>query len=291
MASREKVSGNSTPLRPRRGFTDGKGKTIDGGNPHRRAGAKPAARSTSHSEATVVPLPRRRKAAATKSTTAAPQRRSRQVEPTPLTKLPRAVRLSASDEIGQRHPGGAVPSRPARIHATPAKPAARKRPQELRSSASAHSRSATPNHALSPDSSRSEPSRPTDASGRGPWGSVESVVEWLKTHVHQLLDTVRDGAEALTSKVQEWMDTLLEAVANGGAGVKAGLEGVRAILAGKNPVVAAIKGLVSGLSGKAKVAIALVLIFGLLLGPVLLVVLLLALLVAALIAAVRAGSE
>jgi hypothetical protein len=116
-------------------------------------------------------------------------------------------------------------------------------------------------------------------------------VEWLKTHVHQLLDTVRDGAEALTSKVQEWMDTLLEAVANGGAGAKAGLEGVRAILAGKNPAVAAIKGLVSGLSGKAKVTIALVLIFGLLLGPVLLVVLLLALLVAALIAAVRAGSE
>jgi hypothetical protein len=123
------------------------------------------------------------------------------------------------------------------------------------------------------------------------WGSVETVAEWLKTHVHQLLDAVRDRGEVLASKVQEWMDTLLEAVADGGAGMKAGLEGIRAMLAGKNPVVAAMKGLVSGLSGKAKVAIALVLIFGLLLGPVLLVVLLLALLVAALVAAVRAGSE
>jgi len=125
----------------------------------------------------------------------------------------------------------------------------------------------------------------------GLWGPVESVVEWLKTHVHQLLDAVRDRGEVLTSKLGEWMDTLLEAVANGGPGMKAGLEGIRAIVAGKNPVVAAMKGLVSGLSGKAKVAIALVLIFGLLLGPVLLVVLLLALLVAALVAAVRAGSE
>jgi len=123
------------------------------------------------------------------------------------------------------------------------------------------------------------------------WGPVESVAEWLKSHVHHLLDAVQDGGEVLTSKVGEWMDTLLEAVASGGPGMKAGLEGIRAIVAGKNPVVAAMKGLVSGLSGKAKVAIALVLIFGLLLGPVLLVVLLLALLVAALVAAVRAGSE
>jgi hypothetical protein len=123
------------------------------------------------------------------------------------------------------------------------------------------------------------------------WRSVEAVVEWVKTHVHRLLAAARDRGEVLTRKVQEWMDTLVEAVANGGAGVKAVLEGIRAALTGKNPVLAAIKGLVSGLSGQAKVAIALLLALGLLLGPVLLVVLLLALVVVALIAAVRAAVE
>ncbi|MCW2687674.1 MAG: hypothetical protein JWR37_2564 [Mycobacterium sp.] len=121
--------------------------------------------------------------------------------------------------------------------------------------------------------------------------SVEAVVEWLKTHVHRLLDAVRDRGEVLTRKVQEWMDTLVEAVSHGGAGMKAALEGIRAALTGKNPMWAAIKGLVSGLSGKAKVALVLLLVFGLLLGPVLLVVLLLALVVAAVVAAVRAAAE
>jgi len=131
----------------------------------------------------------------------------------------------------------------------------------------------------------------TDAPLGRVWRSVETVVDWLKTHFQQLLDALQDGGEALTSKVQEWMDTLFEAVANGGAGVKAGLEALRAVLAGKNPVFAAIKSLVSGLSGKAKIALILLLVLGLLLGPVLLVVLLLALVVVALIAAVRAAAE
>ena len=87
------------------------------------------------------------------------------------------------------------------------------------------------------------------------------------------------------------MDTLVEAVADGGPGMNAGLAGIRALLNGQNPVVGAIKCLVSGLSGKAKVALVLLLVVGLLLGPVLLVVLLLALVVAALVAAVRAAAE
>jgi hypothetical protein len=121
--------------------------------------------------------------------------------------------------------------------------------------------------------------------------SLDAVVEWLKTHVHRLLDAVRDRGEVLTRKIQEWMDMLVEAVAHGGAGMKAGLEGIRAALMGKNPVWAAIKGLVSGLSGKAKFALVLLLVLGLLLGPVLLVVLLLVLVVAAVVAAVRAAAE
>ena len=117
--------------------------------------------------------------------------------------------------------------------------------------------------------------------------AVEAVVESLKAYVRQLLDAVRDRGEELTKKIQEWMDTLIEAVAHGGAGMQAGLAGIRAAAAGKNPVLAAIKGFVSGLSGPAKVGLVLLLTLGLLLGPVVLVVLLLVLVVAALVAAVH----
>jgi pheromone shutdown protein TraB len=120
---------------------------------------------------------------------------------------------------------------------------------------------------------------------------VEALVAALKTHVRQLLDGVRDRGEVLTKNIQELMDSLVDTVANGGAGMKAGVDGIRAALTGKNPVWAAIKGLVSGLSGKAKAALVLLLVLGLLLGPVLLVVLLLALVVAALIAVIRAATQ
>lgn len=121
--------------------------------------------------------------------------------------------------------------------------------------------------------------------------SMDTVGAWLKAQIHGLLEAMQDGEEVLTKKIQEWMDTLADAVADGGAGMNAGLAGIQAALAGKNPMWAAVKGLVSGLSGKAKAALVLLVIFGLLLGPVLLVVLLLALLVAGLVAAVRAGSQ
>ena len=98
-------------------------------------------------------------------------------------------------------------------------------------------------------------------------------------------------SEKIKQKIQEWMNPLVDEVAHGGVGMKAGLDGVRAALTGKNPVWAAIKGLVSGLSTKAKVSLILLLVLGLLLGPVLLVVLLLALLVMAIVAAVRAAAR
>ena len=120
---------------------------------------------------------------------------------------------------------------------------------------------------------------------------MDDVGGWLKTQVRRLLDGVRNGEEVLTKKIQEWMDKLVDAVADGGAGMNAGLAGIQAALAGKNPMWAAVKGLVSGLSGTARAALILLVIFGLLLGPVLLVVLLLVLLVAALVAAVRAASQ
>jgi hypothetical protein len=284
VSSRERASGPTTPVKPRRGGTAG----------NLTATAKPsptATRSTRRSEAAAVRLPRRR-TAATKSTVAAPRRDGpRRAEPTPPPKRTDATGVSASDTSRRRRPDSAVPSGLARAQATTAKPAARKRSQEERYRASAHSRSTSPNRTRRPDSSSSECGGPTDAPRGRMSRSVEAVVEWLKTHVHRLLDAVRDRGEVLTRKIQEWTDTLVEAVSHGGAGMKAGLEGIRAALTGKNPMWAAIKGLVSGLSGKAKVALVLLLVFGLLLGPVLLVVLLLALVVAAVVVAVRAAAE
>jgi hypothetical protein len=102
---------------------------------------------------------------------------------------------------------------------------------------------------------------------------------------------MRDRSAKVTKKFQEWVDTLVEEVAHGGAGLKAALEGLRAALTGKNPVWAAIKGLVSRLSGKTKIVLILLLVLGLLLGPVLLVLLLLALLAMVIVAAVRAAAR
>ncbi|REE71007.1 hypothetical protein C8E05_0340 [Rhodococcus wratislaviensis] len=123
---------------------------------------------------------------------------------------------------------------------------------------------------------------------------MEVVSEWLKNHAHRLVDAVRDRgatmAQNIRQKFQDWMDTLVDAIAHNDAGMGAGIAAVRAALTGKNPVWAAIKALVSGLSGKAKVALVLLLVLGLVLAPVLVVVLLLVLVVAALVAAVRAAS-
>ena len=83
------------------------------------------------------------------------------------------------------------------------------------------------------------------------------------------------------------MDTLVDATAQSDAWIKAGLAAIRAALTGKNPVWVAIKALVSGLSGKAKVALVHILALEVLLAPVLLVLLLLVLDVAA----VRAAAQ
>jgi hypothetical protein len=116
-------------------------------------------------------------------------------------------------------------------------------------------------------------------------------IEELKTQLYRLLDSVLASALPLAKRFQELMDTLFEAVGHGSAGMKAGLEGIRAALTGKNPVWAAIKGLWSGLSGPAKTALVLLVVLGLVLSPVLLLVLLLALLVVALIAAVQPAGK
>ncbi|MDV6241717.1 hypothetical protein R3Q17_09270 [Rhodococcus opacus] len=182
------------------------------------------------------------------------------------------------------------------VRATTAKPAARKHPRGAGSRTAAHPRSTAPNRTRRQDSSAKDTNRggPSDTTPGLVLRSVEAAIEWLKTHIRQLLETARDRGAMLTEKIkqkiQEWIETLVDEVAHGGVGMQAGLEGVRAALTGKNPVWAAIKGLVTGLSTKAKIALILLLGLGLLLGPVLLVVLLLALLVMAIVAAVRAAA-
>ncbi|MEN0139976.1 MAG: hypothetical protein AAGC80_32805 [Rhodococcus sp. (in: high G+C Gram-positive bacteria)] len=109
------------------------------------------------------------------------------------------------------------------------------------------------------------------------------------------MDALRDRGETeaqhLRQKFKEWLASLVHEVIHSSAGAGAGLEGIRAALTGKNPVWAAIKALVSGLSGKAKFGLVLLLVVALLLGPILLVILLLVLLVAVIVAAVRAATR
>jgi hypothetical protein len=269
MSSRGRARGRSTPVELRRGGTAGNGKTTDSDN--------------------LMATAKLGQTAATKSTAAEPRRGGPRRAPTLSPKQSAATGVSAPDMIRRRRAESAVPSGLVRSQATIRKSAARNRFREESSPASAHSRSTSRKRTRRPDSSWFEHGEPTDAPRSRE--SVEAVVDCLKTQVRQLLDAVRDRGEVLTRKVQEWMDTLVEAVAHGGAGMQAGLEGIRAAATGKNPVLAAIKGLVSGLSGQAKVALVLLLVFGLLLGPVVLVVLLLVLVVAALVAAVRAAAE
>jgi hypothetical protein len=293
VSSRDSASDRTTPVKLRSGGTAGDGKTTHSDTLTARAKHRPTATtSTSPSEAAVVRLPRRRPAAK-KSTAAVPRHDGpRRGEPAQRTKRTCGAGVSTLDTSRRRRPDSAITSRRiVRGHATTAKPAPRKRSRDGGSRAYTHPRSTAPNRTRQSDSSSSERGGPSDAPRGLLSRSLDAVVEWLKTHVHRLLDAVRDRGEVLTGKIQEWMDTLVEAVAHGGAGMNAGLEGIRAALMGKNPVWAAIKGLVSGLSAGAKVALVLVLVFGLLLGPVLLVVLLLVLVVAALVAAVRAAAE
>lgn len=122
------------------------------------------------------------------------------------------------------------------------------------------------------------------------WRSVEAALGWLETHTH-IPNWVREWIEALAGKLEARAKAVVGGATPHGPGVTAGLAALRAVLAGKSPVVPAVKGLVSALSTKTKVASVLLLALGLLLGPVLLVVLVLALVVAGLVAAVRAAGN
>jgi len=97
------------------------------------------------------------------------------------------------------------------------------------------------------------------------------------------LDAAARGVDRLSSRLEE------VAAGSGGVAVGSALGGLRAMVAGRNPVWGAIKGTIASLSTRTKVLIVVALVLGLLLGPVLLVLLVLALLVVVVVAAVRSG--
>ena len=94
-----------------------------------------------------------------------------------------------------------------------------------------------------------------DRTCRSPWHRPRpdsavghAAVEWLKTHIHQTMAAVRHQGAAVRRTLDHWLDTIAESLSRGGASTIAALRAVDAALTGKNPVWAAIKGLVSGLS-------------------------------------------
>jgi hypothetical protein len=95
------------------------------------------------------------------------------------------------------------------------------------------------------------------------------------------------GAEAALRPVDRFSRNLEDIASRGGALTGAAAGGLKAVAAGKNPVLGAVKGAIGGLSTTTKVLIVLAIVLGLLLGPVVLVLLLLGLLVFAIVAAVQ----
>jgi len=98
------------------------------------------------------------------------------------------------------------------------------------------------------------------------------------------------GAKAALGAVDRLSGKLEEISSGGGALTGAAAGGLKAVAAGKNPVLGALKGAIGGLSTKTKVLIVLAIVLGLLLGPVALVLLLLGLLVFAIVASMRSRS-
>ena len=108
----------------------------------------------------------------------------------------------------------------------------------------------------------------------------------------RLADAALDATTAqLTHLADRWNRGIEEYASSQGAAGKAGYEGLRAHLLGKNPVWAALRGAWQGASVRLRSVAVLVLLLVLLLAPVALVVALLGLLVAAIVAAIRAATR
>src|SRR5688572_22821849 len=100
-------------------------------------------------------------------------------------------------------------------------------------------------------------------------------VDQLKSSLQRLVGVLVDrGAQAALRTVDRLSGKLEDISSRGGALTGAAAGGLKAVAAGKNPVLGAVKGAIGGLSTKTKVLIVLAIVLGLLLGPIALVLLL-----------------
>ena len=119
------------------------------------------------------------------------------------------------------------------------------------------------------------------AAGVGPGTLVLRSLERLAAAL------VGRAAEAAVDKVDDVAEKLEGIAANGGVGLGAAFGAGTAMMAGKNPVVGAVKGAWGALSTGKKVAIVLGLVLLGLLSPVALVLVLVGLLIAAIVKAAK----
>jgi hypothetical protein len=101
----------------------------------------------------------------------------------------------------------------------------------------------------------------------------------------------RAAAVKLSGTTDGWIHGLEEYAASQGAAERAGYEGLKARLQGRNPVWAAMKGAWWGASPQLRLVAVLAVVLTLLLAPVVLVLLLLGLLLAGIVAAIRAAGR
>jgi hypothetical protein len=135
---------------------------------------------------------------------------------------------------------------------------------------------------------RSPQPRQGPSTATGPRSVPPPPVDQLKSSLQRLAGVLVDrGAKAALRAVDRLSGKLEDISSRGGALTGAAAGGLKAVAAGKNPVLGAVKGAIGGLSTKTKVLIVLAIVLGLLLGPVALVLLLVGLLVFAIVAAVR----
>ena len=115
----------------------------------------------------------------------------------------------------------------------------------------------------------------------------------LGSALGRLADTALQTAAAkLSNRADGWVRGLDDyAASRGGATGRAGFEGLKAHLLGKNAVWAAMKGAWSGAGFRLRLVAVLVLLLALLLAPVPLLLLLLGLVVAAIVAGIRAAAR
>lgn len=117
------------------------------------------------------------------------------------------------------------------------------------------------------------------------------AVDELKSSLKELLRTLLRSTVGLALENVEGLAKSFDTMAaSGGLAMGGVLGGVRAGLAGRNPVWGAIKGAIGALSPAVRVGLVLVLVLALVLLPVTVVLLLLALIVLIVVAAAKAGS-